>query len=282
MSMEVKILKPSELIRNYLLNDLAQYDNGECLSPSFVIKCQEIIKNRIMGMKENNYEAYEMVISFLYLEYLKLQKLEQQLPEKRLSLNLDNPTLNDLLEIIDYDNTVLDILILAMIVIYGVEKNQVKIKFNQEEEKKWNPFYTLEEMTYESQNSDYEAFKSIIYTCFNEKGPSAALREIEEGKRVFPLFYQKFIVEVLKNFFICDFVTCKNNRLLRELKEAILRKDNLVSFYENLDFVSQMNILLVYLQFAYKYDEVNMQIRKIFAQEEEYAKPFIKALTLEV
>ena len=42
--MEIKITKPSVLIRNYLLNEVANYDNEKGLSPEFIVACQEKIK----------------------------------------------------------------------------------------------------------------------------------------------------------------------------------------------------------------------------------------------
>ena len=39
--MEIKIEKPSILIRNYLLNEVANYDNENGLSPAFIVKCRE-------------------------------------------------------------------------------------------------------------------------------------------------------------------------------------------------------------------------------------------------
>ena len=65
-----------------------------------------------------------------------------------------------------------------------------------------------------------------------------------------------------------------------KIKEAILKKANLVEFYENLDFISKVTILIVYLNFSYNYDKRNMDIRNEFAKEESYAKPFIRALSL--
>ena len=103
---------------------------------------------------------------------------------------------------------------------------------------------------------------------------------IKEAKEIFPEFYNKFIVEVLKNFFIYNFVSCEYNELLIRLKEAILRKDDLVEFFENLDFISKVTILIVYLNFSYNYDKKNMDIRNAFAKEESYARPFIRALSL--
>ena len=55
---------------------------------------------------------------------------------------------------------------------------------------------------------------------------------------------------------------------------------DIVEFYENLEFVERMTILVIYFEFNYNYREKNMLIRSTFAEEEEYAKPFIKALTL--
>ena len=192
----------------------------------------------------------------------------------------DDMTLDYLLELIEINDIILEVLIQKLIVMYGISKSNVKIKFNDELERKWNPYYELELITDQCENSEYEAFKSIIYANYNEKGPSYAIKEIKEAKKIFPEFYNKFIMEVLKNFFIYNFVSCEYNELLIKIKEAILKKANLVEFYENLDFISKVTILIVYLNFSYNYDKRNMDIRNEFAKEESYAKPFIRALSL--
>ena len=48
----------------------------------------------------------------------------------------------------------------------------------------------------------------------------------------------------------------------------------------NLDFISEVTILIVYLNFSYNYDKRNMDIRNAFAKEESYARPYIRALSL--
>lgn len=280
--MEIKILKPSAIIRNYLLNELVHYDNENGLSPEFILECQDKIKERILYIKINDYDLYENMISCLYLEYLRYKEIEKNSSKIHSESNIldSDITLDYLLELLEIDNSLLDVLIQKLIVMYGITKSNIKVKFNNELEKKWNPFYKLEMITDQYENSEYEAFKSIIYANFNKKGPSYTIREIKEAKEVFPEFYSKFIIEVLKNFFIYNFVSCEYNELLIKLKEAILRKDNLVEFFENLDFISEVTILIVYLNFSYNYNQRNMDIRNEFAKEESYAKPFIRALSL--
>ena len=109
---------------------------------------------------------------------------------------------------------------------------------------------------------------------------SAVLTEIDIIKKKRPEFYNKLIMDILKNFFIYDFVICQNNSLLNQLKYAIIEGKDLIKFYENLNFVSRLTLLVVSFQFSFRYNELNMYIRNTFAEEKEYAKPFIEALTL--
>ncbi len=281
--MEINIIKPSILIRNYLLNDIANYDNKNGLSPKFIITCQEKIKHQINNLKQENYNLYKDIISFLYLDHLHLQILNNKLSKpKNYITPLDDidMDLDMLLDLITWDNTIIDILINPLIAMYGIVKSKVKIPFNDEIERKWNPYYKLEKMAYYYENSDYEIIKSIIYTNFFEKGPSIALKEINNLKQENPSYYRNYIIEILRNFFIYNFVTLKDPELLSQLKNAIIKNTNLISFYEQLNFVERMRILIIYLEFNYNYTKENMTIRNTFAKEEEYAKPYIKALTL--
>ena len=281
--MEIKIEKPSILIRNYLLNEVANYDNENGLSPEFIVKCQEKIKEKIEEIKNKDYDNYAKIISFLYLEHLNLEEINKKLPKpknSRWGIDDEDIDLSVLLDLIEWDDSIIDILIDPLIAMYGIVKSGVKVKFNEELERKWNPYYRLEKMAYEYENSEYECLKSIIYANFTEKGPSRALKEIQNLKEESYEYYLKFIKEVLKSFFIYDFVTCKNNELFHRLKEAILKNKDIVEFYESLEFVERMTILVIYFEFNYNYSEKNMMIRSTFAEEEEDAKPFIKALTL--
>lgn len=281
--MEIKIEKPSILIRNYLLNEVANYDNENGLSPAFIVKCREKIKEKIEEIKNKDYDNYAKVISFLYLEHLNLEELNKKLSKpknSRWGIDDEDIDLNVLLDLIEWDDSIIDILIDPLIAMYGIVKCGVKVKFNEELERKWNPYYKLEKMAYNYENSEYECLKSIIYANFTEKGPSRALKEIQNLKEENYEYYHKFIMEVLKSFFIYDFVTCKNNQIFHNLKEAILSNKDMVEFYEELSFVNRMKVLVIYFEFNYNYSEKNMMIRSAFAKEEEDAKPFIKALTL--
>ncbi len=281
--MEVKIIKPSILIRNYLLNEVANYDNEKGLSPEFIVACQEKIKEKIQDIKNKSYDNYAKIISFLYLDHLNLEELNKKLAKpKKYHWGIDDEDidLDVLLNLIEWDDSIIDILIDPMIAMYGITKSDVKVKFNEEIERKWNPYYKLEKMANDYEHSDYECLKSIIYANFTEKGPSRAIKEMQNIKIDNYKYYCKLVMEILKNFFIYNFVTCKDNEIFHKLKEAILNNQDMVKFYEDLSFVERMKILIIYFEFNYNYSEKNMVIRNTFAKEEEFAEPYIKALTL--
>ena len=44
---------------------------------------------------------------------------------------------------------------------YGISKADIKIKFKEEIEEKWNPYYKMEVLANEYEHSEYEAFKNM-------------------------------------------------------------------------------------------------------------------------
>ena len=136
--MEVKILKLSSIIRNYLLNEVASYDNEKGLSPEFIIECQNKIKAKILYIKINNYDLYENLISCLYLDYLRYKEVENKSAKIHGNYSIldSDITLDYLLELLEIDDSLLEVLIQKLIIMYGINKANIKIKFNDELEKK--------------------------------------------------------------------------------------------------------------------------------------------------